>query len=773
MRVELYNALKQLYMYKYEYSDVTRENVADWAKKVLWFELDEKEIEIAYVYLNEGDEKGNQALSDMITEEFSKMTKEERVDKFLEFLSSGEYEPIMFNAIENKADILDKLGDMTDFGLINSVMNYMSVDVIADYLEGNGPGRMALEDFVCRMGSVPFINELFDKMQSDTNKSIILLHSGLSSIEKNKILPTIENEYLRNQIIRAVSDNTGSFEIGELEENILNYNSHVEALSEMEDESQKAEYIAMLEDYDLRVHFLNDIKLRENRDAIINSMEVEHDPKIKSQVELVQQMLTELFEDTLGEDFDENKRDLMNVVFARTSVSYAELENGVNGRANHLIDTILINSRHERNISRTLSFLIHEYGHLFSQSKFRTTGYNPSHAIEEGAQDLLAEMAINHYLEKHKEIVLDGKKVRMEYPHLSYSGYKSENVWMRTALSTLVDEGKDIEAFSEYLLGDKLKYLELVYGPDYASQVEIDAFGNPDINTSYTALYQLHKEKNCKVDENSVYARRNPLLPAFEIERKVNEYGESVLSGGKYRCSYVAKLILGDKKLYDISREDMEAFSNLYIAQEEFVVAEYDEYSNAKINELTDEDIENHSFEILNVSIPLWKRLQTAGNNMEYVWNQSFSREIDKINEGQSLEESIEKYKKIIPDFLSMLSRTDVDTNVYIMDMVQDLQYAYLGQIEQAINDGKTEDVIKGFTDSKTGKLHTDPQIEELFKKHNVVFESISYNDTVYKAQDILDAAIRANIRFNEVSSMDVVFDRDEDERKQETEEVK
>ena len=133
----------------------------------------------------------------------------------------------------------------------------------------------------------------------------------------------------------------------------------------------------------------------------------------------------------------------------------------------------------------------------------------------------------------------------------------------------------------------------------------------------------------------------------------------------------------------------------------------------------------------------------------------------------------VEKYKKIIPGFLSILSSSTADSNVYIKDMVEDLQFAYLGQIEEAIMDGKSEDVLRAFTDKKTGEIYTDPKVSELFKKHNITFETIAYNNTVYKAQDILDAAIRGNVRFNDVASMSVIFDKGKEEKEQETEEVK
>ena len=217
----------------------------------------------------------------------------------------------------------------------------------------------------------------------------------------------------------------------------------------------------------------------------------------------------------------------------------------------------------------------------------------------------------------------------------------------------------------------------------------------------------------------------------------------------------------------------MEEFISLYIAQNEFVMSDYDSFANGKNNELTSEDIDEHSFEILNVSIPLWQRLGSAGTNMERVWNQSFAREIDRVDEGQDVSTSIEKYKKIIPGFLSILSSSMADSNVYIKDMVEDLQFAYLGQIEEAIMDGKSEDVLRAFTDKKTGEIYTDPKVSELFKKHNITFETISYNNTVYKAQDILDAAIRGNVRFNDVASMSVIFDKGKEEKEQETEEVK
>ena len=774
MREELYSAIIQRNLYSSYFSEVTKENIADWAVKSLWYELNEKEIEILYEYLAEGEEKGRETHVQMIQDEFSEMTEDEKVEKFMTLFNSGTFEMEMFSLITDKSIILDQLPNMNDFGKLNNLINYFDADTIARYLESGGAGQEVLQDYICSVGSVPLMSEIFGKMQSEEQKSILLINSALGTAEKNGLIPLINNDYFKIQIVRAVYDNNEFYSNDHLIANIQNFQAHQDALDAMESDEQKIEYIKSLPDteYDLKTYLAREIKSKDARNEIIEFKSY-MEPDIEAQAEMVQTMITEFFEDKLGDKFDDNKRELMKLVFSRTEVMYDDLEDNVNGRANLTSDFIKINSRHRRNTSRTLSFLIHEYGHLFSQSDFRFTGINPPKAIEEGAQDLFAEMVINHYLEKHNEIVIGGKKVRMEYPHISYSGYKDENVWMRTILSSLEGEGKDIEAFSEYLLGDKVKYLEMVFGPEYASQVSFDAHGNPDINTSYMALYQLHQSKGIEVDKNSIYRRRNPLLPAFEIQRKVEEYGENILGGGKYRTDYIAKLILGDRKLFDISREEMEEFVSLYIAQAEFVMSDYDSFANGKNNELTSEDIDEHSFEILNVSIPLWQRLGTAGTNMERVWNQSFAKEIDRVDEGQDVSTSIEKYKKIIPGFLSILSTSKADTNVYIKDMVEDLQFAYLGQIEEAIMDGKSEEVLKAFTDKKTGEIYTDPKISELFKKHNIAFETISYNDTVYKAQDILDAAIRANVRFNDVASMSVIFDKGKEEKGQETEEVK
>lgn len=133
------------------------------------------------------------------------------------------------------------------------------------------------------------------------------------------------------------------------------------------------------------------------------------------------------------------------------------------GIANHLFDYIKINDRHINNISSTLGFLLHEYSHLFIKYSNKYNCTPTSFSIEEGTCDLFADLVMNHYIEKHNQIQLGERKIRIEYPYSTYSLYDFENAWQRTILAGLEGKGKNpIEALSEYMLGDKYKYIECI-----------------------------------------------------------------------------------------------------------------------------------------------------------------------------------------------------------------------------------------------------------------------------------------------------------------------
>ena len=189
--------------------------------------------------------------------------------------------------------------------------------------------------------------------------------------------------------------------------------------------------------------------------------------------------------------------------------------------------------------------MIHEYSHLFIKYSNKTTHTLTSYAVEEGSCDLFADLVINYYLEKHHQIQLGERRVRIDYPYSVYSRYDFENAWQRTILAGLQGKGKNpIEALSEYMLGDKYKYVEMYLGKEKAQTKELDQFGVPNCETSYDELYQSKEMDFSNIDKNSIYARRNYILPMFEIQNHLRETNTYILDGNSYYAEDVAKKYL-------------------------------------------------------------------------------------------------------------------------------------------------------------------------------------------------------------------------------------
>lgn len=63
---------------------------------------------------------------------------------------------------------------------------------------------------------------------------------------------------------------------------------------------------------------------------IIASFKNEIDPTIKPQVELIQQMIKEFFEDNLENGLDDEKKEKMNIIFNKADIYFDQLKGRVN-----------------------------------------------------------------------------------------------------------------------------------------------------------------------------------------------------------------------------------------------------------------------------------------------------------------------------------------------------------------------------------------------------------------------------------------------------------
>ncbi len=664
---------------------------------------------------------------------------------------------------EEKVQLFDNLNNISkeDIGYRTAFL-YLVADSkdMVDYINSNGKNKKIIledctKDYNIATSVVKELNDDFDK----ANICIELC------INDPELLKDIKDSYLRSLILTNETyarENQIDYKKQALD--LLEY--YREAKSKFEKlgtEEEKTELVMSLKDNDMKIEFLKSIENKENRAKIINSFKNEVSPELKSKVDIVQKMITEFFEDSLGKDFTDEKKERMEMTFKRTDVKYSDdLESESFGASRYYFNDILMNTRMANNTSKMLQFLVHEHGHMLSNFHGKEYKYfsGNSNTIEEGTQDLFAEMVINHYLEKHGSIELDGKKVRMDYPVEYYSGYYIENGWQRTILYCAHEEGLDMQALAEYQLGDRSKYVELVFGKEIASQKPRDEYGNIDINTSTTEIYNAHKEAFKQVDRDSIYYRRNWILPTLELQARLEEKGVDLdllnLDEGKYLCKYVASKYFDGKKLYEIDSQELQDFVDMVEKNSGNNIVEYDQFANHTISTLEESDMQEYSFEILKNSNIIWHNVSSAGTNMETKLSRCFKIEEEKVDEGQSIAVSLSKYTQLIPTYIKIYSENrQVTANEIILDAAKDLQYVYLDQLDQALEEDR-EGTIKAITETEDSAIWIDKSIAEVLDKHGVVLEISPKRQSNYSVDDVTRIAIKGKFTLGEIEGLGI-----------------
>lgn len=733
-------------------------------------EVNDKELNMFIEYYNNKDKN---IVLNYISNKTREMSDEEKVDSIVDIISpfSSVYDEeildIFLISVQDKNKILDRGINFIGSKVGERILNEIDISIVAEYIKTNVESNFKIVQYYMNQQNVI---QILNQMNEIDKTNFIMEY--IQSIKGD----TINNEFFNKLVFETKDDfcrsaliifRRNQFNIGvEVFQNVLlEYKEIKEQLEQITDEKEKVDFITRLEDNEKKVGFLEQIELKQDRKSIIQSFSKEIDPRIEPQVELVQKMITEFFEDKMGKKLTEQQKEKLDIVFAKTSVAFGDLEKPTNGIAHHIYDSIEISNRHVNNLSKTILFLLHEYGHILSLQNLKKDNYFPNRDIEEGMQDLFSELVTNHYIEKHGHIELEGKKVRMDYPCKSYSAYDNENSWVRTMLYPLEKEGKDIETVTEYILGDKNRFLELTLGKEKADKKTCDLFGNRYIDLTIEELYEqmIGDFENDNIKE-SVYGRRNSFLPIFILQKKLEKTDIKFFElapNTKYNCDYVAGKYFEGRKLYEITTEELSRFIELYDEQQEIFIFKYDVFMNKMINELTEEEIMEYSTEILQTTSILVRKIREMGSNLENVWNIALVKERENIENGQCVRVSAYKYKKIINTYINLLSEVNGDASEFLLDGVKDLKESYLQQIEENIIKGNVEEVLDGLKDINDGTIYTDQDILAIFEKLNVKFEKVQIMGTSYRSQDILESAIRAEIKLDDVKRISVILEKD------------
>lgn len=745
------------------------EELQKWILKKYFLDMTIGETEVLLKTLHNLDEE---IINKYIIEQCEQMTDERRFNIIIEldgYTNSDDYRnliKIIFETLEDKnkiLDIIDKKMSWSDY--TQELFSAIDKKIIAEYLRDKN--NKVLTNYIINKGEILDVIRMLD----DAEKTIFIMnYLGPTSgnVRKNDILDAmiheVENEYCRKQLIVFVRTEK-IIGVEDFKNNISEYQKINEQIKYITDEKDKTDFITNLQDNDLKLEFLKQIEIKENRNEIIKSLTRDIDSRIEPQVELVEKMIREFFEDKNEGSLRKEQKEKLDITFAKTSVMFESLDNSTNGIAHNLEDSISISARHCNNLSKTIMFLLHEYGHIFSLQNIKTENYQRNDDIEEGMQDVFSELVVNHYLEKHKEIKIGDRKIVMEYPCKSYSSYNIENSWVRTMLYPLKEQGKDIEAVTEYLLGSKNKFLELTLGEEKARSKSKDLYGNYNLYVTWQEIYEQMPdgfEKDNLTD--SVYGRRNNFMPIFMLQKKfeqtdINFFG---LEGDyKYRCTYIADKYFEGKKIYQISRDEMSKFCDLYDSQDEIGIIKYDDFLNKMINELSEGEIEEYSAEILDSSIALARNVIKIGGNLENMWSLALEKERQKVEQGQSVDETVVKYRKFINDYMILFDGKKDDASEFMMDQVKDLKNIYLHQMEESIKSGKVQELLKGLRNNEDGTIYADTDILNLFETLGVKFDQIQIMGSCYTAQDIVDSAIRRKLKLDDIKRMAVILENE------------
>ena len=416
---------------------------------------------------------------------------------------------------------------------------------------------------------------------------------------------------------------------------------------------------------------------------------------IKEETLLVQKMIMEFFEDKCPSNFTEEKKELIEKIFSKVEVYYSDISS--NGIANYNRKTIEIKERLRLNPARVLSYLIHEYAHLFSNRDYKENESTSNDIFEEGVADTFADLVFNHYMEKHSEIIVNGNKLHVSLPYESPSCYKFHNGWIRTMLYPLEKDNKDIEALTEFLLGDKMEFFKMTMGEEFVKDIELYEQNNViNVPLGYKNLYMQHEEAFHGIDKNSFYYRKNHILPAFIIQEKVEDITDvnvyELPNGDKFTSYFINHFYFRNRKIYEISPDEINEFIELYESsscKEKSFVMEYWEYVDSKMIELyNSDDITKNSSNILIATLAFLKKsFDKMGEYLGCVLINALESELEKTKSDGNLEHVKEIYACLYPDSLITLQKAtnDIGKSAYESFLASKYIFEqYISRLEQS-----------------------------------------------------------------------------------------
>ena len=389
---------------------------------------------------------------------------------------------------------------------------------------------------------------------------------------------------------------------------------------------------------------------------------------------------------------DDEKKELIDIIFKRTPVMYGDIES--NARAVHDKEDrkIIINQIYKYNYERVLSFLIHEYAHMFMERNYEFENELLPHWIGEGVADTFSDLVINNYFKNHTEKISE-QVLNFELPYVSYSAYIFENSFVRTLLYPLEKNGTDKEAIEEILLGSPKKFIEMITSKEFSEQIEYNTVGVPkSVDISIDYMYLNKQEDYEDIDKKSIYYLKNAILPMFKINEKISAEDPSTRPHELakddllYNSIFIEQTYFKNKKLYQINPNELEEFLEIYEKSKMpqlkfFAVDSYVKYMDNQfmyLLENEEEIITNCDSLFDNIPYFINNEVTQIGSNMYRVIAICLKQIMSKINnlEFNNIYAGEVYYKLkniIIPRYKNLSQKDDSQNCAFLIELFEDM----------------------------------------------------------------------------------------------------
>lgn len=298
-------------------------------------EYSEEELLLMEQYIK--SDNPNKIIKELLITEYAKMDPKKIIENIFELAKEDYLDKEILEAIPVNIDILDYV-ELNNKKINLKIFKSIEPERIIEYINKDKSNKKNILKLLSELGpidqkqyqsySIIKAHEILNKLTSDENRTSMILLMNFNDNLKRELLHTVKNSYYRNLIVKQTSEY--NFKITELLDDIDEFNNIKQNFEKIEDEEERSKFICDVENHSIRLELLNSIKLRKNRDIVVNGFENEIDPRIKLQVELVQQMIREFFEDELDNGLDDEKKEKMNIIFNKADVSFKKIDGGCN-----------------------------------------------------------------------------------------------------------------------------------------------------------------------------------------------------------------------------------------------------------------------------------------------------------------------------------------------------------------------------------------------------------------------------------------------------------